>query len=91
MGLPIDCQTYHAFPFPHSMHPTAALHLPAETFLLWFCGHKFSLSFLAIRKCFGKPLLMFAKAESFDLVCAEYHPLRCQLPVIISSLGLQVM
>lgn len=53
MVLSINCQTYHAFHFPHSLHPTMALHLLDETFLLWFCGHKFSLSSLAAKKCFG--------------------------------------
>lgn len=64
--LSINCQTYHAFPFPHFMHPTVALHLPAKTFLLSLCGHKFYLYSLAIIKCFGKPLPLFDEGESFD-------------------------
>ena len=66
MVLSIDGQTYHDFPFPHSVHPIAALHLPAETFMPWFCSHKFSLSSLASGKCFGKPLPLFSEGESFD-------------------------
>lgn len=64
--LSIDFQTYHDFLFLHFMHPIATLHLPAETFLLWFCGNKSYLSSRAAGKCFKKPLLLFVEGESLD-------------------------
>ena len=51
---------------PHFLHPIAALHPLAETFLLWFYGHRSFLSFLATKKCFERLLPLFVEGGSFD-------------------------
>lgn len=64
--LSINLQFYHACLFLHFIHPITAIHVPAETFPLWFCSHKLFLSSLTTGKWFGKPIPLFVEGESFD-------------------------